>query len=1123
MNQPTDYQDFFEHLPVACLVLARDGTVQQLNLHATHLLGVSGPPAEQRHFADFISPGFLPVFNAFMERVFTESAGQTCELALSATDSRPQLDAQLEASAIMGGQRCRLVLIDITRRKQAEEKLRASEALLSAGARIARLGCWEWDMSQDQFLLSEEHQRIHGSSTPKRSMSELMPLAHPDDRPAIQQAFQQAVSKGRPYEIEHRIIREDDGQIRCLKSYGVAVCDEAGVPFKLYGAAQDITDLKLAEQALRESEEKYRRLHENIIDAFASVDMQGRLIEFNQAFVNMLGYSHPELACMNFKEFTPEKWHAFEDQIIQEQILPQGYSQIYEKEYRRKNGAILPVELRALLVRDKNGQPQSMWAIVRDISERKRVEKALRESGERFRMIAQVAPVPLVVTRLSDGCYQYVNPLAAEMAGLTQSQMIGRKAADFYADQLKRAEFVEALRRDGVMRNVEMQLKGADGTPFWGLFSSVIAHLDNEEVIITALKDITERKQAEEALRESEERYRALVTASSQIVWRCDPQGNVLDVSSGWVELTAQNEEKILGKEWMVAIHPDDRAKAEQVRNQAFASENPYQTQYRVSAKDGSYRWLRGIGVPIFDAEGHVKEWVGASSDITENKRISDELRDSEAKLKTLIESVPAMLWAATADGVVNYASQAYFDFTGLPEESLESGEWVKMIHPEDFARVISSWTYYLSIGQASSIEYRVMRANGSFRWFKGIAKPVYDEEGRVIKWFGSIVDIDDQKQLEAQLVERDRQKDEFLAMLAHELQNPLAPILIAAQLLEKRGKEDVGLFDWAVGAIRHEAKHLSRLVNELLDVARVTQGKITLKKTHFNLSSVIVGIVEMNRLLLGEGKQHITYSVPQEAVMIEADQTRIEQVLGNLLSNALKYTPADGLISVSLDRQEGWALLRVRDNGVGIPKSQLGQVFGLFSQVESTLDHANGGLGVGLALAKMLIEKHGGTIQAFSEGKACGSEFRVSLPIDPEEFAIRPGMGYEIKEAAPMPAVRGRILVVDDIEFVRTAVVKLVESMGYQAVEAKDGWQALEIAKNQTFDSVLLDIGLPGMDGYETARRLRTEPGLQGLKLIAMTGYSQERDRRASLAAGFDYHLAKPLDHDLLEKILAE
>ncbi|CAG0973042.1 partial two-component system, NarL family, sensor histidine kinase EvgS, partial [Gammaproteobacteria bacterium] len=807
-----------------------------------------------------------------------------------------------------------------------------------------------------------------------------------------QHTFGQAATLGKPYEIEHRIIREDNGEIRFVKAYGEAVCDESGRPVKIYGATQDIT-------------------------------------------------------------------------------------------------------------------------------ERKRVEAALSESEERFRTIAHVAPVPLVVARLGDDSFQYVNPLAAELVGLSQAEMIGRKAADFYAEPQLRAGIVEAVRQAGVLKNVEMRLKRADGTCFWGLFSAALARLDNEEVIISSVKDITKRKQAEEALRDSEERFRALVTASSQIVWRCDPQGNFLDVSAGWMELTGQTKAEFQHGGWVGAIHPEDRFKAEQTRRQAFLAGKPFQTECRVRAKDGGYRWLRGICVPIFNPEDGIKEWVGAYGDVSEYKLIGNALRDSEARLRTLTASVPAMLWSASPDGVVNYASQAYYDFTGLPPESLESGEWVNMIHPEDRDWVIATWQLALQTGYAPSVEYRVLRADGTYRWFKGEAEPAYDEEGRISKWFGSIVDIDELKQLEAELMERDRQKDEFLAMLAHELQTPLAPVLIAAQLLEARGKEDAELFDWAVGAIRHESQHLSRLVNELLDVARVTQGKIILKRTPFDLREMVERVVETNRLLIGEGRQQITCRVPAAPVIVEADQARIGQVLGNLLGNALKYTPADGSISVILGFEGNAAVLRVRDSGVGIPKTHLGQVFGLFSQIESTLDRANGGLGVGLALAKRLIEKHGGSIEAHSEGAGRGSEFVVRLPL-PSQAPL--AMESPAKEAAIAARARKRVLVVDDNEAVRTAVAWLIETLGYEALEAEDGRQALDMARSQPLDIVLLDIGLPGMDGYEVARRLRREPGLAGLKLVAVTGYSQERDRQASLAAGFDHHLAKPLDHDLLEAILA-
>lgn len=884
----------------------------------------------------------------------------------------------------------------------------------------------------------------------------------------------------------------------------------------------DITDFKRAEEALRSTEEKYRKLYESMIDPVVSTDMEGNILESNQAFTDMVGYSAEELISMTYRDLTPAKWHCFEEKIVQAQILPEGHSQVYQKEYQKKDGTVFPVELRTMLIRNKDGRPAGMWATVRDISARKRAEAALRESEQRYRGFLE-DQTDIICRYKADHTMVYVNDTFCRLFGKPREAWLGHKwhPAALPEDLGLIIGRLESLSPDNPVVTIENRIVTSDGSERWGQFVNR-AFFDEEGQLLEIQavgRDITERKQAENALRESEEHYRALVEASSQIVWRCDPEGNVLEVSQGWFDLTGQTEDEIHGKQWMAAIHPEDQAQAEEVRQQAFRRGEPYRTEFRVRARFGGYRWLRGIGVPIFDSDGRIKEWVGASSDVTETKRIGDALRQSQAWLTTLTESVPVMLWAADADGVVDYASQAYFDFTGLPVESLKSGEWVKMIHPDDRERIVSTWRHGVEVGEAPSVEYRVLRYDGSFRWFKGQAKPSRDEAGRINRWFGSIVDIEELKQMEAELVERDRRKDEFLAMLAHELQNPLAPILIASQLLEARGMDDAKLADWAVSAIRHEARHLSQLVSELLDVARVTQGKITLKKERFDLGSMVKQVVEIHRLLISEGGQALAYSVPLDPVMVEADQTRIEQVLGNLLNNAMKYTPAEGSITVSLEVEGESAALRVRDSGVGISKIHLGQIFGLFSQIESTLDRADGGLGVGLALAKKLIEQHGGSIHAFSEGEGHGSEFVVRLPMHDLETASGP---------APMPEVKSAdnnlpcVLVADDNETVRTAMVWLVEMMGYEVLEAKDGREALEIAKSRPLHAILLDIGLPGMDGYEVARQLRLEPGLQGLKLVAVTGYSQARDRRASLAAGFDHHLAKPLDHEELEKILA-
>jgi signal transduction histidine kinase/ActR/RegA family two-component response regulator len=373
----------------------------------------------------------------------------------------------------------------------------------------------------------------------------------------------------------------------------------------------------------------------------------------------------------------------------------------------------------------------------------------------------------------------------------------------------------------------------------------------------------------------------------------------------------------------------------------------------------------------------------------------------------------------------------------------------------------------------------------------------------------------------ESLLAEADRRKDEFLAMLAHELRNPLAPIPSAIQVLQDFSPADVDL-KWARDVIERQVQHLTRLVDDLLDVSRISRGKIILKKEHIKLAHVVADAVEIARPHLEARKHQLTVSQPPEPVWLEADATRLAQILSNLLNNAAKYTEKGGQIWLTVAREGEEAVLRVRDTGVGIAAAMLPHVFELFTQADRSLDRSQGGLGIGLTLVRHLVELHGGQVQACSGGLGQGSEFVVRLPVLSQ---IREGLGERVKPEPSFvaPPCR-RILIADDNEDFAEMTGRLLERKGGHNVKVVfDGPAALAAARAFQPEAAFLDIGLPGINGYDLAQQLRREPGLQDVLLVALTGYGQESDRRRALAAGFDEHLTKPTRFATLQRVLAE
>jgi signal transduction histidine kinase len=380
--------------------------------------------------------------------------------------------------------------------------------------------------------------------------------------------------------------------------------------------------------------------------------------------------------------------------------------------------------------------------------------------------------------------------------------------------------------------------------------------------------------------------------------------------------------------------------------------------------------------------------------------------------------------------------------------------------------------------------------------------------------------EIAHRKRVEQTLKEGDLRKDQFLAMLAHELRNPLAPISNAVQIMKAEGLSGP-YFQWSVKVIEDQIKQMTRMVDDLLDVSRITRGKVVLQKEPIDLEVVVDLAVEASRPLIKDCKHELTVVLPPRPIILEVDPARMAQVLSNLLNNAAKYTDEGGEISLSAEPAGCEVLIRVRDNGIGITPELLPHVFDMFTQADQTLSRSRGGLGIGLTLVRSLVEMHNGRVGVHSDGPDRGSEFTVRLPLPAQPDAAQPDAADPVTDDAGIPFQRRRILVVDDNRSHATSLGVLLRTMGHQVDEAYDGVTALELAQRHRPDVILLDIGLPVMDGYEVARRCREQKDLEQTMLVAMTGYGKEEDRRRSQEAGFNVHLVKPVNLEDLRMLL--
>ncbi len=540
--------------------------------------------------------------------------------------------------------------------------------------------------------------------------------------------------------------------------------------------------------------------------------------------------------------------------------------------------------------------------------------------------------------------------------------------------------------------------------------------------------------------------------------------------------------------------------------------------EHEVVFEDGERLHFYGNAVPLRDSDGNSRGAISAFVDITERKQAEESLRESEQRFKSLADKIPALVWMNDVEGRGIFVNARYLEYVGLSEDEIFSG-WQNIIHPDDAERYLADYRAAVERRAEHRSAGRLRRRDGVYRWFEAHGIPRFEGD-RFAGYIGCNVEIHDRKMAEEALRDADRRKDEFLAMLAHELRNPLAPIRNAVHILKRPGISDEQL-EWARGIIERQVDQLTRLVDDLLDVSRITQGKITLQKEKLDLMTVVGRALETSRPLIDARKHQLAVSLPSESVRLKGDLLRLAQVVSNLLSNAAKYTDEGGAIWLTAEPEDDELVLRVKDNGMGIPAEELPHIFDLFIQAERSLDRAQGGLGIGLTLVRIIVELHGGRVEAFSDGPGRGSEFEARLPLltdERREASDLPGIVKDSASTLPRPR---RVLVVDDNEDSAESLAVMLRLEGHEAVVAHDGQGAIEMARAFQPQVALLDIGLPGMNGYEVARRLRAQPGGREAALIALTGYGQAEDRQRSLEAGFDHHLTKPVNYDTLMSLI--
>ncbi|MCC3537781.1 MAG: PAS domain-containing protein [Microcoleus sp. PH2017_25_DOB_D_A] len=899
------------------------------------------------------------------------------------------------------------------------------------------------------------------------SYEDFIELVHPEDREIIGEAITTTLETGISYEVEFRAVWADDS-LHWVGAKGQLYYDWAGKPLRLLGTVVDLTQSKQAEAERLQQVQRERAIALIAQQVHQSLDLERVLqttveevrqfLDTDRAIVFRL---HSDGGGTVVAESVGPDWRSILASQIYDPCLASSYLEPYRQglvtaktdihdgsidpchielltQFQIRANLVVPIlhenQCWGLLIVHHCGAPrlwqpleidllqqlaQQVSIAIRqaelyqqaqhELQERKRTEAILRESEERFRQLAESIDAVFWISDYPSGRVLYVSPAYERLWGLNPQSL--------YDDSRVWQDLVHPEHRESNARAFEQKaVEGKfdeeyrivlpDRTVRWVRDRCFPLKDETGKIYrFTGIaEDITDRKQAEIALQESERQFATLAEASPTAIFRFDIDNNCLYVNRRWGEMTGRSVEEALGMGWVQTLHPDecDRLRREWLEwCQKPEPRGIYQNEGRHVQPDGSITWYYTQSLPYLDCNGTVTGYVGTLIDITDRKQAEKEIRQSEERYRYLTESIPQLVWTANVDGVLLDVNQRWLDFTGLTVARAQAEGWPAVVHPDDVSTMGDRWMSAQQDGSPYQAEGRLRRCDGVYRWFLHQAIPVKNESDRVVKWFGTATDIEDKKCLEEQrdsilqqekalraaAEKANRAKDEFLAVLSHELRSPLNPILGWAQLLQSQALNAAQTAK-ALDTIERNARLQTQLIDDLLDIAGIMHGKLSLNPTPVNLSLAVESAIDTVKTAAAAKSIEIHAMVP-DLGLVSGDAVRLQQIVWNLLSNAIKFTPNGGRVEIRLERSgvsgsraEDRALIAVSDTGKGIHPDFLLSIFDSFYQEDVSLTRKYGGLGLGLAIVRHLVEAHGGTIAAESAGENQGSIFRVSLPL---------------------------------------------------------------------------------------------------------------------------------------------
>jgi PAS domain S-box-containing protein len=1060
---------------------------------------------------------------------------------------------------------------DVTARKQAEEAARVANELYEIVARTTNDAIWDWNLSTGKLTWNDGVRTLFGYEPEQVSDSVdwWYEHLHPEDRDRIIESIHRVIdSGGQQWSDEYRFFKAD-GSFAEVLDKGFVIRNAAGEAVRMLGGMTDIAARKRSEGILQ----RYRLLSEKARDIVWMLRPDGQIVEVNQAAVDAYGYSREELLQMNVRQLrAPSTLSRLAADL---KNADDGVN--FETVHVRKDGTTFPVEVNANGA--DFGSEHLIMSIVRDISERRRTEEIIRRTQARLESVLEAGlagtffwniPHDRVVT--DENMMRYFS--LSEKA-LTEGVPLAEVLPAIYEEDRPPVTeaLTEAIERSGVYQ-IEYRVNHSDGKMRWLSARGVVERDETGKACeLTGFAvDITRIKEAEAALRESEEQLRTLADTIPQLAWMAEPDGFIFWYNRRWYEYTGTTPDDMQGWGWQSVHDAEMLPQVVERWKRSIATGEPFQMEFPLKDADGGFRWFLTRVNPLRDSNGEITRWFGTNTDIHENRiaqqnaEFIDSIGEDLARLTTIDEMMQTI--GARMGRYLNLSLCAFSEINESADEAVVTHNW----HREDVRGIVGVYPLkeflteeFQRAGRAGEVfvvrdvyadertdgeRYNALKIgsfvcvplirNGRWRYLLAIhdSKPRNwrEDEIELIReltarlWMRlerARAEEERERLLRNEQIAREeaeqanRLKDEFLATISHELRTPLNAILGWSQMLQNSNLDEAAA-KRALETIERNARAQNQLIEDLLDVSRIITGKLRLDVRAVDLPGVIMAAVDAARPAAEAKNIRLQTLLDPQASAISGDPDRLQQVVWNLLSNAIKFTPKNGRVQVRLERVNSHVEIVVSDTGQGIEPEFLPFVFERFRQSDGSTTRQHGGLGLGLAIVRQLVEIHGGTVSVDSAGAGQGATFIVSLPLLPvrreppgDVPRVHPAAQNNLLPDCP-PELSGlRVLLVDDEADSRDLLNFVLESCGAQVETAGSVSEALEIIRRESFDVIISDIGMPEEDGYDLIGRIRELTNEQGgnTPAIALTAYARAEDRVRALRSGFQLHIAKPVE----------